>query len=95
MAKASEVADEWRSIAPSVAKMIDESIEECLSVLSLPPEHHRRTRTNNGLERFNEEIRRRTRTIRVFPNRAAALRLIGSLCVKQSEAGLLANNIWI
>ena len=85
IAKAAEVADRWRDTAPSVAKMIDTDIEECLSVLALPLEHRKRTRTNNGIERFNEEIRRRTRTIRVFPNRESALRLIGTLCMEQGE----------
>jgi transposase-like protein len=37
------------------------------------------------VERLNEEIRRRTRVVRIFPNRESALRLITALCVEQSE----------
>ncbi len=40
------------------------------------------------LERFNQEIKRRTRIIRIFPNRNAALRLIGALCMEQAEEWL-------
>uniref|UniRef100_UPI001C641269 transposase n=1 Tax=Rubrobacter xylanophilus TaxID=49319 RepID=UPI001C641269 len=38
-----------------------------------------------GLERFNQEIKRRTRVVRIFPNRGACLRLVTALAVEQSE----------
>jgi len=59
-----------------------------LTILSFPAEHRRRLRTNNAIERFNEELKRRTRVIRIFPNRASALRLNASLCIEQSEEWL-------
>jgi putative transposase len=37
------------------------------------------------LERFNQEIKRRTRVVRIFPNREACLRLVTALAVEQSE----------
>ena len=37
------------------------------------------------MERLNEEIKRRTRVVRIFPNPAACLRLVTALCVEQSE----------
>jgi transposase-like protein len=43
-------------------------------------------RTTNGVERLNEEIRRRERVIRIFPNRASALRLGGALLMEHDEA---------
>jgi putative transposase len=64
---------------------IEERIEECLSCLSFPESHRRRIRTTNGLERFNQELRRRTRVVRIFPNREACLRLVSALAVEQSE----------
>lgn len=42
-------------------------------------------RTTNGLERFNQELKRRTRVVRIFPNRAALLRLVTALAMEQSE----------
>ena len=36
-------------------------------------------------ERVNEEIRRRERVIRIFPNDEAALRLIGALLAERNE----------
>jgi putative transposase len=36
-------------------------------------------------ERLNEEIRRRERVVRVFPNEASAVRLIGALLAEKGE----------
>jgi len=44
-----------------------------------------RLRTTNALERLNEEIRRRTRVVRIFPSEKSALRLIATLAAEQSE----------
>jgi transposase-like protein len=83
---ASSVAEKWRAKGhENVACHIDEHIEECLSCLSFPESHRRRIRTTNGLERFNQELKRRTRVVRIFPNRQACLRLVTALAVEQSE----------
>ncbi len=52
-----------------VAEHIEEEhVEECLSRLSFPE----RIRTTDGLERLNnQEIKRRARAVRIFPNREA------------------------
>jgi putative transposase len=82
---AGELADRWRKSHPQVAEHIEEHIEECLACLCFPASHRKRIRTTNGLERFNQEIKRRTRVVRIFPNREACLRLVTALCVEQSE----------
>lgn len=82
---AQELADRWRRSHPKVAEHIEEHIEECLSCLAFPEAHRRRIRTTNGLERFNQEIKRRTRVVRIFPNREACLRLVTAMAVEQSE----------
>ena len=64
---------------------IEEHIEECLTCLSFPESHRRRIRTTNGLERLNQEIKRRTRVVRIFPNREACLRMVSALAMEQSE----------
>jgi putative transposase len=82
---ASELALRWRRSHPRVAEHLEEHIEECLSCLAFPEPHRRRLRTTNGLERLNQEIKRRTRVVRIFPNREACLRLVSALAVEQSE----------
>ena len=85
MKLAHELADRWRESYPKVAEHMEEHIEECLACLAFPDSHRRRIRTTNGLERFNQELKRRTRVVRIFPNREACLRLVSALAVEQSE----------
>lgn len=65
--------------------ILEEGLEDALAVLVLPEPYRVRLRTTNGMERLNEEIRRRERVIRIFPNEASALRLIGALLAEQHE----------
>lgn len=85
---ASELAARWHGSHPRVAEHLEEHIEECLTCLAFPESHHRRIRTTNGLERLNQEIKRRTRVVRIFPNREACLRLVSALAVEHSEEWL-------
>lgn len=80
-----QVAAKWEKINPKVAAHIDESIEHCLAYLVFPSSHHKRIRTTNGLERLNQEFKRRTRVVRIFPNRESCLRLITALAMETSE----------
>jgi putative transposase len=52
---------------PHVADLVEEQGEEILAVYQLPAAHRRLMRSTNMVERLNEEIRRRTRVIRIFP----------------------------
>jgi len=85
---AEELADRWRPSHPKVSEHLEEHVEECLACLSFPASHRRRIRTTNGLERFNQELRRRTRVVRIFPNPEACLRLVSALAIEQSEEWL-------
>ena len=82
----SSVAQKWQAKGnEKVASHLEEHIEECLSCLAFPESHRRRIRTTNALERLNQEIKRRTRVVRIFPNRESCLRLVASLAVEHSE----------
>ena len=85
---ASELTDRWRGSHPALACHVEEHIEECLTCLTFPEGHRKRIRTTNGLERFNQELKRRTRVVRIFPNRGSCLRLVSALAVEQSEEWL-------
>ncbi len=83
---ASSVAEKWRGKGnEKVAERLEEHVEEGLACLSFPESHRRRIRTTNGLERFNQELKRRTRVVRIFPNSNSCLRLVTALAVEQSE----------
>jgi putative transposase len=63
MATAEAVVTHWEVSHPAVARLLEEGIEECLACLAFPLAHRARIRTTNGLERLNEEIKRRTRVV--------------------------------
>jgi len=71
--------------SPELADWLEENAPEALSVFSFPEAHRRRIKSTNSLERLNEEIRRRTRVIRIFPNRQSCIRMITALCLEKDE----------
>lgn len=64
---------------------LEEGFEDSTAVLGLPKKYRTRLRTTNMVERLNEEIRRREKVIRIFPNIASAKRLIGAVLMEQNE----------
>ena len=85
MSVARRLAGQWRSSHPQVAERLEEELEDCLACVSFPAEHQARIRTTNGLERVSQELKRRTRVVRIFPNREACLRLVTALAMEQSD----------
>ena len=83
--RAQHLMEVWRSRFPELVEWMEDTLGDALAVFALPEAHRKRMRTNNGLERFHEEMRRRTRVVRIFPNRASCLRLCSALAMEQSE----------
>ena len=71
--------------ASRLSTWMEENIPEGLMVFSFPKEHRRRIRTSNNLERVSQEIKRRTRVVRIFPNEGACLRLVSAILMEISE----------
>jgi transposase-like protein len=80
-----EMMDHYETRAPRAMKLLDEAFADITAVLSVPFKYRKRLRTSNGIERLNQEIRRRERVIRIFPNEASVIRLIGALLMEQDE----------
>lgn len=74
-----------REKAPKLATWAEEALPQGFTVFGLPPSHRRRLRTTNLVERLNEEIRRRTRVARLFPNEASCLRLVSAVLMEIAE----------
>jgi putative transposase len=68
-----------------VADWLDENIEETLTVLQLPSEHRKKMKSTNMLERVNQELKRRSRVVRIFPNIESCLRLLTAVAMDISE----------
>ena len=71
--------------ALQLAAWMEENLPQGLSVCTLPVAHQKRMRTQNAIERVNQEIKRRTRVVRLFPNEASLLRLVSALLAETSE----------
>ena len=65
---------------------LEESIEETLAVLELPIEHGKKLKSTNMLKSFNQELKRRSRVVRIFPNEQSCLRLLTAICQETSES---------
>jgi putative transposase len=74
-----------RSRAPQAMAALEAGFDDATAVLALPEPYRRRLRTSNGMERLNEEVRRRERVIRIFPNRESAIRLLGAVLLERHE----------
>jgi len=83
-----EVVDAWRGSHRALAEHLEGHVEECLVCFAFPVSHRLRIRTTNSLERLNQEIKRRTRVVRIFPNRESCLRLVTASCMETSEEWL-------
>jgi transposase-like protein len=83
-----ELAGELDGKAESALQTLEAGLEDAIAVLALPAKYRRRLRTTNMVERLIEEIRRRERVIRIFPNSASAHRLVGALLQEQHEEWL-------
>jgi putative transposase len=75
----------WQAKYSKLCNWVEENIEETLTFYRLPAEHHKHLKSTNMLERLNEEIKRRTHVVRIFPNDASCLRLVRALAVEMHE----------
>ncbi len=64
---------------------VDESIDDTLACLHYPKEHRKRICSTNGLERINQELKRRATVIRIFPNEESLLRMAGAILIQLHE----------
>ncbi|MCD6392318.1 MAG: IS256 family transposase [Planctomycetes bacterium] len=77
--------EKYSKSAPQLSEWMEENIPEGLAVFELPAKHRKRMRTSNSVERLHEEINRRTRVARLFPNEASLLRLVSAIEMEISE----------
>lgn len=75
----------WQQKYPKLCNWVEDNIEETLSFYKLPLQHHKHLKSTNMLERLNEEIKRRTHVVRIFPNAESCLRLVRALAIETHE----------
>ena len=62
----------WSGKYSKLTGWVEDNIDETLTFYRLPRQHHKHLKSTNMLERLNEEIRRRTQVVRIFPMARAA-----------------------
>ena len=90
-----EMADKWAKRYPAVAAMLQEGLEDTLTVLALPQTHRRKLASTNLLENMMRRLKKRTRVVCIFPSRGSCERLIGSQLLELHEAWQSERNSYI
>lgn len=80
-----KIVEKYANVAPKLADWMEVNIPEGFTVFAFPKSHQRRLRTSNSLERLSQEIKRRTRIVRVFPNESSCLRLISAILMETND----------
>lgn len=80
-----EFSELFEKSAPKAVDCLEEAFDDAMAIMTLPDKYRKRLRTTNMQERLNEEVRRRERVIRIFPNDESAWRLIGALLAEINE----------
>jgi putative transposase len=93
--KAADVVRQFQSRFTKAMEIFEAGIDDVLAYLHYPQPHRTRLSSNNPIERLNQEIRRRTRVVGIFPHRGACLRLIGMVLVEIHEDWLTDNKAYL
>ena len=80
-----QVLEEYQDKAEKAMDILEKGFDDATAILELPEKYRKRLRTTNDMERVNEEVRRRERVIRIFPNRDSLLRLAGAFLMEIDE----------
>jgi len=80
----------WQGKYAKLCNWVEDNMEETLAYYRLPIQHHKHLKSTNMLERLNQEIKRRTLVVRIFPNTASCLRLVRALTAETHEEWLEA-----
>ena len=85
IARRDEIIADYADEAPKAMECLDKGFDDAMTVMALPKDMRRPTRTSNYLERLNKEVKRRSKVIGIFPNASSVLRLMGAVLMEENE----------
>jgi len=88
---AAGVIVQLQTVAPKVARLLDDAEEDLLAYMRFPRDHWPKIRSTNPLERVNREIARRSDVVGIYPNDDALIRLAAGLLVEINDEWLVAH----
>lgn len=89
-----EIIADYSADAPKAMERLDAGFDDAMTVMELPQQMRRCTRTSNYIERLNREIKRRAKVIGIFPNASSAERLIGMLLIEENDRWALKSKLY-
>ena len=90
------LVESYREKTPYLAKWLEDNVLEGMAVFTLPDNLRLRLRTSNPAERsIQQELKRRTRKVRVFPNIESLERFISAVLVKIGDKWVAAEKEYI
>lgn len=92
-AKKEALVAEYGEKLENAMDILEEGFDDVMTVMELPEKYRKKLRTTNILERENEELRRREKVIRIFPNKASAIRLMGAVLLDHHENWMYGNKV--
>ena len=90
-----QLVDKYSTLYSAMSETLDSGFEDSFQYCSMEETNYSRLKSTNMLERVNEEIRRREKVIRIFPNEASALRLIGTILIDLNEEWMTSSRQYI
>ena len=82
-----DIVAKYATTAPKLARWLENNVPEAFTVFSLPKAHWKKMRTSNLIERaVNQQIKQRTRKIRVFPNEDSIVRIVTCIIIRIENA---------
>jgi len=90
---ANSMIGSYEDSKPRLAKILMDNLYDSCTYLTFPKTHWRKLHSTNVLERFNKEIKRRTKVIGAFPNEGSILRLLVPLAIDTNAKWLERNYV--
>ena len=93
-----KVVEKYMDKASEFARWLESEIPEGLTVFNLAPDSigvRRKLRTTNMVEFQNKELKKRTRCIKLFPNKESLLRIATALLIELDETWLSESKRYI
>jgi len=84
-AMADRICEKFAKKYPEAIECLEEGIEDSIQFFNFEQIDRRKISSTNLLERLNEEIRRRSRVVGVFPSKEAYVRLVTCYLIEYAE----------